>query len=329
MSKHSLICSIGVVALTAAFGAALIGGTANADEQTYAEKLGWGPEDRVVMFHDDDPGMAYSVNLGSIESLEDGVVTSVSIMMPCAWVDDFVEYLEDNPDVCAGLHLTLTSEFNRHRWGPLSGIDVVPGLVDEDGYFHRSVIDVVRNATPDEVEKEIRAQIAMAERMGIDITHLDSHMGTLFSHPEFFERYVEIGIEKNIPVLMATDLVGESDPRVAILRQAAERIWDAGLPVLDYLHASSYDWDEEDKTDRYIELLENLEPGLTQIIVHAARPTEDFERFTSSGPTRYADLRAMTDPRLREYIEEEGIILTSWRELHERRDQVAEEQAAE
>ena len=328
MNSSNILLKNGPGVLALALCAALFFGAAYADDRTYAEKLGWGPDDKVVMFHDDDPGMAYSVNLGSIEAIENGVVTSVSIMMPCAWVDDFVDYLEENPDVCAGLHLTLTSEFSRHRWGPLSGIDVVPGLVDEDGYFYRSVIDVVRNATADEVEKEIRTQIDMAERMGIDITHLDSHMGTLFSSPEFFERYVKVGIEKNIPILLATGLVGETDPRLAFLRQAADRVWDAGLPVLDYLHAGSYDWDG-DKTDKYIELLESLEPGLTQIIVHAARPTEDFDRFTSSGPTRYADLRAMTDPRLREYIEEEGIILTSWRELKERRDRVAEEEAAE
>ncbi len=314
--------------LITALCAGLFGGMfgAAADAPTFAERMGWGPEDRVVIFNNDDAGMSHGQNLGSIQSLEDGVVTSWTIMMPCSWVTGIRDYLEENPEVCAGLHLTHTSEFGQYRWTPLVGRAVAPGLYDDDGYMWPSVAEVVENATADEVEAEARAQIQMAEDMGIDISHLDTHMGTLNGSPEFFERYVNIGIEKDLPIRLAVNrLEGEiSEERQARVDEAAERVWDAGLPVLDYLHASSYGWEKEEKLERYTEVIRNLPPGVTEIIVHAAYPTEDFNEITASGPTRYGDLLAMTDPRLKEAIEEEGVIVISWRELHEARKAVDE-----
>src|SRR6266849_3561187 len=150
------------VTILALVGAALVDGS-EAEQHTYAERLGWGPKARVVMFHCDDAGMSHASNLGAIESLEKGVVTSVSIMMPCPWVPEFVNYLKEHPQLDAGLHLTLNSEWTPYRWGPLAGKPAVPGLCDPDGYLWHSTQDTARHATADEVEREIRAQIDKAE----------------------------------------------------------------------------------------------------------------------------------------------------------------------
>ena len=136
--------------------------TAAGVDQTFAERLGWPQGARVVLFHCDDAGMSHASNLGAIESLEKGVVTSVSIMMPCPWVPEFVKYVKEHPQLDAGLHLTLNSEWTLYRWGPVAGKPAVPGLCDPDGYLWHPIQETATHATPDEVEREIRAQIEKA-----------------------------------------------------------------------------------------------------------------------------------------------------------------------
>jgi chitin disaccharide deacetylase len=294
--------------------------------QTYAERLGWPRGARVVMFHCDDAGMSHASNLGAIESIEKGVVTSISIMMPCPWVPEIVRYVKEHPEVDAGLHLTLNSEWNLYRWGPLAGKAAVPGLCDPDGYFWHPVQETAKRATPDEVEREIRAQIEKAEAMGLRPTHMDTHMGALAATPEFLDRYVKVGIEKQIPVLAIgghRTFARVENP--AVMKQLDERVkkvWDAGLPVLDDLHTASYGWKEGPKSDQFIEMLKTLKPGVTLVLVHCSRPTDEFPLITSSSNLRLEDLKAMLDPALRKTVEDEKIILTSWRELKQRRDKI-------
>lgn len=171
-------------------------------DSTYAEKLGYPKGARVVILHVDDAGMSFDSNEGVIEAMTKGVATSCSVMMPCPWVPGFVHYLQQHKELDAGLHLTLTSEWKDYRWPSLAGKSAVPGLTDTEGDMWPGVEDVVKHASPDEVEKEIRAQLERAEGMRFTPSHLDSHMGTLFATPSFLERYVKVGIEKHIPVML-------------------------------------------------------------------------------------------------------------------------------
>ena len=292
-------------------------------EGTYAERLGWPTGTRVVIFHVDDAGMSYDSNMGTIQAIDNGVATSTSVMMPCPWVPHFVAYLKDHPDVDAGLHLTLNAEWRNYRWGPVAGPQAVPGLADAHGYLWHGVADVVAHATADEVETEMRAQVERALAMGMQPTHLDSHMGTCFQ-PPFIERYVKVGIEKGIPILMfgghmqhVRAEAGEFEP---LIRALAERLWDAGLPVIDDLvtqptKANDY----EQRKQQLIALLRDMKPGITQIIVHCTDPTEAFSHISSTGAARAAEMRLMTDGDIRAFIEDQGIILTTWRELKQRR----------
>lgn len=292
-------------------------------EKTFAERLGWTPEDVVVILHVDDVGMSHSSNLGAIETVEKGVATSWSVMMPCAWVPEIAKYLKQHPDVDSGVHLTLTSEWSLYRWLPVAGKPKVPGLVDEEGCLWQSVEQAATHATPDEIETEIRAQVERAERLGIPITHLDSHMGTLFARPDYFERFAKVGMEKGIPILAigghATYALKENPEATSKLRPWIPKIWNAGLPVIDDLHTDSYVWKPEEKTERLIALLKELKPGVTEILFHASIPTEDFPLITSSSPSRLADTRALTAPAVKKLIQERGIILTTWKELKARR----------
>ncbi|MCJ8166961.1 polysaccharide deacetylase family protein [Pontibacter sp. E15-1] len=332
-------------------------------DQTYAEKLGWRKGDRVVILHIDDAGMSYDSNQGTIRALEEGVANSVSVMMPCPWVPGFVRYLQAHPTVDAGLHLTLTAEWRDYRWGAVAGNPAVPGLIDPQGALWPEVQQVVAHGSPDEVEKEIRAQLQRARAMGLNPTHLDSHMGTLFATPEFLERYIKVGVEERIPVMfpgghnsfltaqyqeeLKQQLISEGrytegqalpiPPILAQTHTVGQTIWQAGLPVLDDLHNMSYGWHlpegvpatagnlQKMKTARYVDALQQMKPGVTMVIMHCTDPTEVFAEISDSGPTRHGDLLAMLDPALREVIRKEKIILTTWRELKARRDKVGQQ----
>jgi chitin disaccharide deacetylase len=309
--------------------------------QTYAEKLGYPKGAKVVILHVDDVGMSYDSNLGAFKATEEGVATSMSVMMPCPWVSGFVHYLKEHPKTDAGLHLTMTSEWKDYRWGPLSGKPTVKGLVDTEGCLWHSVMDVVKHAKPAEVETEIRSQLDRARAMGFEPTHMDSHMGTLFATPEFLEKYLKVGMEEKIPVMFPgghnTMILKETSSSGLTLDKTTavgKMLWAAGLPVLDDLHNVSYGFKypkdktltdkelQEISTKQYIESFKQLQAGVTMVIMHCTAPTEVFKHISDSGMTRRGDLLAMLSPELKQYIADNNIVLTTWRELKERRDKV-------
>jgi hypothetical protein len=305
--------------------------------QTYAEKLGWNNGDRVIILHMDDAGMSYDSNLAIERVLEHGAARSLSVMMPCPWVPQMVHYLRAHPGTDAGLHLTLTSEWHEYRWGPLMG-SATPGLIDAEGALWPSVAAVVKHATPEEVDGEIRRQLERAEKMGFHPTHLDSHMGTLFANDAFLQKYIQLGVEKQIPVMFpgGHDTYIQADmhsppARLEQMRKLGEELWKAGLPVLDDLHNTSYGWripkdmERDDahlaqwRAQRYRETLSELKPGLTMVIMHCTAPTEVFRHISDSGEIRKADMLAMLDPEFQAFLKNKGFIVTTWAEVQERR----------
>lgn len=317
----------------------------NAQEVNYSVKLGWKPTDKVIILHVDDVGMSYEANHGAIEAMEHGVASSCSVMMPCPWVPEYMHYLKEHPKTDAGLHLTLTSEWRDYRWGPVAGVKIVPGLTDQEGALHYDVPAVAMHATPDEVDTEIHAQLDRARKMGWEPTHLDSHMGTLFSSPAYLAKYIQLGIEQHIPIMLPgghNTLMKKTNPvndewllslkktQQDFLKETGKRLWDSGLPVIDDLHNMSYEWvptpamkSKADlrkfKTQKYIESFKDLQPGVTFVIMHCSIASDIFPHISDSGPLRQADLEAMMDPAFKKYLDKEGIIVTTWREMMERR----------
>ncbi len=318
----------------------LISGTKSfaQEDSTYAQKLGYPKDAKVVILHVDDVGMSFDSNEGAINAITQGVANSCSVMMPCSWVPAFVHYLKQHPQIDAGLHLTLTSEWKEYRWPPVAGVKAVPGLVDQEGALWPSVEEVVKHASADEVEMEIRAQVEKALKMGFLPTHLDSHMGTLFGSLPFIQRYLKVGMEYKIPVMFPAghasliQVHNKLDPQlVQGIRLLGKQLWASGLPVLDDLYNASYGWEPDAitaadtkklqafKTAHYIEALKEIKPGLTMIIMHCTQPSPIFKNISESGPTRQGDLLAMIDPALKKALEEQKIVLVTWRELMERR----------
>ncbi|MHB1921728.1 MAG: polysaccharide deacetylase family protein [Chitinophagaceae bacterium] len=307
-------------------------------KKTYAEQLGFPKGARVLLLHMDDGGMSYDSNRGIERVLQHGVARSFSVMMPCPWVPQIVRYVLSHPGTDAGLHLTLTSEWKNYRWGPLAGKFQVPGLTDPQGCLWRDNADVDSHASAREVGLEIHAQLDRAETMGFHPTHLDSHMGVLFDKTSYLMQYIHLGMENHIPVMFPGGQdtyiqaqVHAPDSLIRKMQHLGKLIWAAGLPVLDDLHNTSYDWKIPKGMKRdnahllrwreawYEKTLLQLKPGLTMVIMHCTDPSPIFSKITDSGDIRKADMLVMLDPAFRKFLKDHGMIITTWRELAKRR----------
>lgn len=276
---------------------------------------------RKLIIHADDLGNAHATNVAAMEMLDSGAVSSASIMMPCAWVAEIADYARKHPEKDLGLHLTLTSEWKGLRWGPVAGRDKVPGLVDAEGYMHKSEATVAMKATPQEIETELRAQIALAQKLGIKFTHFDTHMGTLYTRLDFFQVFEKLGREFNVPILRVIPTEA-SMKRVASIPDLVKYITDndarfaqEGLVRLNLLleNASGGAKDEARKT-AYHKTLRELPPGLTMMIIHPAVMSPELKSMTGTSADRDNDYRIFMDASTREVIREAGIKLVGWRD---------------
>ncbi|WP_273566802.1 polysaccharide deacetylase family protein [Maribacter halichondriae] len=169
------------------------------------ERLGYSKDAKLLIIHADDLGVTHSENMASIKGMEDTPVNSASIMVPCPWFNEIAEYARENPKMDFGLHLTLNSEWKYYKWGPVTSIDSVPTLVNEKGHLYPTREELNANASPEEVELELRNQVKKALKSGIDVTHLDAHMSAAVSSPEFAAAYIKVGKEFDVPVFLAPD----------------------------------------------------------------------------------------------------------------------------
>jgi len=283
-------------------------------QASLVERLGYSKDAKLLIIHADDLAVAHSENQASFKALAGGQVSSASIMVPCPWLPEVADYVQRHPDHDLGLHLTLTSEWQPYKWGPVAPQGQVSSLVNDYGYFHDNCADLAKNAKLDEIETELRAQIEKAKSLGVEPTHLDSHMGCLFfTTPEIFGVYLKLGREYGIPVMIIGDML-ESLPAAF-----TDQITEDDIVIDHAFMANPPDY-QSGLAAFYSKVLHTLSPGVSIIIIHTAFDDPEMQGVTVNHPDwgaswRQADYDFFTSAECRSILEKEGIKLVTWRAI--------------
>jgi predicted glycoside hydrolase/deacetylase ChbG (UPF0249 family) len=286
-------------------------GDARAQDKTVAERLGYAADSKLLIVHADDLAIAHSEDVASFDALEKNAVTSASIIVPGPWLTEVAAYAKAHPDADLGLHLALTSEWRTYRWGSVESKDKVPSLFDPSGYLWPETLPAVRNLKAEEAEREIRAQVERALALGIHPTHLDSHMGVLFSTPELFAVYVKVAHEYKLPFLAVR--IPNAPAQLLSALSEKDVVLDSVVIANSTVHANEW-------RDFYVNAVKNLKPGLTEIIVHLGHDDAELQAVTVDHPDygsawRQRDFDVMTSPEFKKALEENHIILVKWKDL--------------
>lgn len=281
---------------------------------TLAERLGYKASDRLLIINGDDTGMCHSANEATIECLETGLMTSATIMVPCPWFYEIATYAKAHPEKDFGLHLCHTSEWKHYRWGPIAPREQVPGLIDPTGCLWPEVEEVYAKSNPEEAFIEARAQIRKALAAGIDVTHIDSHMGTLQYDPRYMEAYLKLAREFDLPVRMASQSTLEKFRQPALRAKFSEQ----GILFPDFFVFDELPQESADVKGFWLKIVSGLKPGVTELYIHAAKPTEELKAITGSWRTRSQEFETFAhDPEMRKLIADQGIIRIGYRPLRD------------
>jgi predicted glycoside hydrolase/deacetylase ChbG (UPF0249 family) len=279
----------------------------------------------VVIFHADDIGMCQAGLDAYQELIEFGLLSSAATMVPCPWFPATATLCQTlaatHPHVDMGAHLTLTSEWDNFRWGPVSTREGASGLLDEAGYFHSRVGPMQAHGRAAAVQVEIEAQLKQALAAGVDVTHMDSHMGSIF-HPDYMPHYIELAQKYQIPALafrwqahniLAGALEGETAVKTSKWLQALEA---NGFPLLDSIFASPLD-SHENQLGFAQKWLAQLTSGIHYFIIHPSKETPELRTIAPDWRSRVADYELFTNETWRQTVAASGVQVIGWRAIRE------------
>lgn len=278
------------------------------------QKLGFAEDSKLLMIHADDAGLAHSENRATIQALQNGFVNSYSIMVPCPWFYEMAVFAKNNPQFDNGVHLTLTCEWENYKFGPVLPISKVPSLVDKNGHFFKKREELRQHASPEDVEKELRAQIEKALNFGLKPSHIDSHMYSVGADPAFFQIYKDLGEKYDLPVLIneqLTQMVGLN----------IESSLEKEDFLIDKAYVGEFKYFEKGELGNfYSQTLENLSSGLNLILIHTAFDDDEMKGVTVDHPNfgsewRQLDFDFFTNPQNSQKLKEHKIELITWKEI--------------
>ncbi|MFX0123166.1 MAG: polysaccharide deacetylase family protein [Candidatus Hodarchaeota archaeon] len=296
-------------------------------EKTFIEKLGFNNNDKVVIFHIDDMGSSHAANVAAFECLDFGVMSCGSAIVPSPWFLEVAEICRNNPNYDVGVHLALTSEYNLYRWRPLSTVDPLSGLLDDEGFMWKTIERVGVNVTSEIAEAELRAQIEFALACGIDVTHIDSHMSCMLI-PKFSQIYMRLANEfKIIPLfpkitrefLAANNLKEYFD----FFKESIHQFKELGFPQVDHVIQDT-GTTEENYIEYYCNHFAKIKPGLTHFLIHPAKMSPELTAIMDTSPhveggamKRDQDYKSFIDPRIKDCVEKYDLKIIGYRKIRD------------
>jgi predicted glycoside hydrolase/deacetylase ChbG (UPF0249 family) len=283
------------------------------------KKLGFSDTDRVVILHTDDIGMCQASLAAFIDLWEFGGISSGAIMMPCPWARPAAEYCRTHPGVDMGVHATLTAEWESYRWSPLSTRDPASGLMDKDGFFWQTSKETQDHADPEAVMAELQHQVRKALDWGVELTHVDTHMGTVM-HPGFIPPYIQAAAQAHVPAMLPRGDVSlftsmgvdaETATGYVVLISQLEEM---GLPLVDGLESMPLD-QPEGQLEIAKKKLSGLPAGLTHFLFHPSIDTPELRAIAPDWPSRAANYHTFMQPELKQFIKDQGIQVIGYRAL--------------
>ena len=289
----------------------ILGKTNYQNYEGLVKKLGYSKNDKLLIIHADDIGLSNSVNKASFEALKNGYVNSGSIMMPCDYITDVGEFAIENPDIDFGLHLTVTSEWRDYKWNGVLQPIHTPSLINKKGELFKNIKKFVLNAEPLELKRELQAQIDLSKSIGIKPTHIDSHEGALFYDEDLFKVYLEIGEENKLPVFV---------PKLVAVHFDENFPKPENVVVIEnfYMARKGIEFDEWESF--YLDILNNLNPGLSQLIVHLGYDNDEMKSISVDHPNfgskwRNLDYDIVSSNSFQEALKRNNIQLVTWKEI--------------
>ncbi|HEX5155436.1 MAG TPA: polysaccharide deacetylase family protein [Parafilimonas sp.] len=281
------------------------------------EKLGYSKDTKLLIIHADDLGVSHSEDSASIYALEKGYITSGSIMAPCPWFPEIAEYASKHPDADLGIHLTLTSEWKYYKWDAVAGKDQTGSLLNNKGFFYDDVDSLGKMAKLNEVETELRSQIEKARQAGIQLTHLDSHMGSCFFNKDFLKIYLKLAREYKLPCLLNVNAF-----KLLYHVDISDVITDKDV-LTDNVFMAFPPNDKAQHEAYYTNMLNGLQPGLNCVLIHLAYDDAEMQAITQDHPDygaawRQADLDFFSSDTCKQLLAANNIHLITWKEIKDK-----------
>jgi len=287
----------------------------------FLRKIGLSENDRAVIIHTDDIGMCHA----SVQAFRDlwafGTITSGATMVPCPWFPAVAEMCRENPEMDMGVHATLNAEWESYRWGPVSTREADSGLMDEAGYFHQWHQAVFDNASPEEVETEVNAQIDRALKTGIDVTPVDSHMGTIMN-PKYIQSYIQAASSRLLPNMLprlsakGIEMMGVGEEERVIYAPIMEALEGMGVPMVDGILEMPLEHGN-DHIGVARKLFGEVPVGITHFILHPSTDTPELRAIAPDWQARVENYKAFMRDEMKSIIEREDIKLIGYRQIRE------------